>query len=85
MSTGSVLRSKEATGEATKRSAQSRAFSGASCAPGGQPSVSFTTLGPFGGGRVSLRAWPKVRADLESGVARFRICAYVAHLDGDLC
>lgn len=48
------------------------------------PSVVFTTLGPFGGGRVSLAAWPKVRKDLESAVSRFRICSYFAELEGSL-
>ena len=48
------------------------------------PTVSFCTLGPFGGGRVSLGQWPKVRSDLESGVARFRICAFTAQLNGSL-
>lgn len=82
---GSVLRSKEATGEAIKRPAQSRAFSGASCAPGGQPFVTFVTLGPFAGGSCSLRAWPRIRRQIEQGSkTRLGPCSYVAYLVGSL-
>lgn len=82
---GSVFRRKEATGEAIKRPAQSRAFSGASFAPGGQPLVAFTTLGPFAGGYCTLRAWPRIRRQLEQGSStRPGPCAYFAEIVGSL-
>lgn len=68
----------------TKRRAQSIAFSGAAAPEALVPCVEFTTLGPFGGGVVPLRSWPKVRADLESGVKRNRICSFIATLRGSL-
>lgn len=81
----SVFPSKEATGEAIKRPAQTRAFSGASFAPGGQPCISFVTLGPFAGGRCSLKAWPRIRRQIEEGSkTRPGPCSYMAEIVGSL-
>jgi hypothetical protein len=69
---------------ATKGRAQSIAVMGPVAPLALLPCVEFTTLGPFGGGVVRLGGWPKVRADLESGVERNRICSFMATLRGSL-
>ena len=69
----------------TKRPVQSLAFSGAKSAPDGRPYVEFTTLGPFGGGRCSLSAWPRVREQLTNGSRRAPgPCAFFAEIVGSL-
>lgn len=57
---------------------------------GGEPRISFVTCGPFGGGNVSLKAWPRVRKQLEegsrsrAGVYRMPPLSYFAELVGSL-
>jgi len=65
-------------------SAKSLALSASPDAQAPLPCVEFTTLAPFGGGVVPLRAWPKVKRDLDSGVERNRIISYIATLRGSL-